>query len=295
VQLGGPLIGGEQAHGIGRRGRDLRALARDAMGGGAAELATCRGATRGAAAFPRETRLPKDTPLHHVFRMRQISLLAIIGLAGTPLLASAQSQPPDPRPNAPQEMPVNWLYGAYVPKDVPLVPLALAERRRLWARQTLLTPGIYFKTGLFALGDQIADRPAEWHGGVEGFGQRFASRYGQFAIQTSLTAAANAAIGYEPRYERCRCSGVWPRARHALFRNFVTYDRSERKRRPQIAMYAGAWGAGLVASTWKPAKDDVWKEGYSSLATQAAFGSLANLLGEFAEDIARLLGRRPPS
>jgi hypothetical protein len=228
--------------------------------------------------------------------MHRPSLLAIIvGLAGTPLLASAQGQPPDPQPKAPQEMPVNWLYGAYVPKDVPLVPLASSERRQLWARQALVTPGIYFKTGLFALGDQMTDTPAEWHGGVEGFGQRFASRYGQFAIQTSLTAAGNAALGYEPRYERCRCSGVWPRARHALVRNFLTYDRTERNRRPQIAMYAGAWAAGLVASAWKPARDNLWKEGWSSLVTQAAFGSLANVVGEFADDIRRLLGRPAPS
>jgi len=217
--------------------------------------------------------------------MRALPYLVAIGITATASVATggqqADSRPADQK----QTLPVNWLYGAYVPKDAPLESLSSQERWQLWARQTALTPGIYFKTGLFALGDQIADAPAEWHGGVAGFGQRFASRYGQFAIQTSLAAAGDWALGYEPRYERCRCSGVWPRARHALVRNFVTYNATERTRRPQIAMYAGAWGAGLVASTWKPAKDDLWKEGYSSLITQAAFGSLANLVGEFAEEI----------
>jgi hypothetical protein len=191
-------------------------------------------------------------------------------------------------------MPVNWLYGAYVPKDVPLVALSPEQRGQLWMRQTFLTPGIYFKTGLFALSDQIADTPPEWHGGVKGFGQRFGSRYAQFAIQTSLSSAANWALGYEPRYDRCKCTGAWPRARHALARNFVTYDATERRHRPQIGSYAGAWGAGLAASTWKP-NSDLWKEGYSSMITQAAFGSFANLVGEFAEDLKSALRRKHAS
>ncbi len=36
--------------------------------------------------------------------------------------------------------------------------------------------------------------------------------------------------------------------RHAIVRNFVTYNRTEREHRPQIALYAGAMGAGMVSS-----------------------------------------------
>jgi hypothetical protein len=214
-------------------------------------------------------------------------LFIAIGVVGTPPVVSAAGQEPDSETNE-QPSPalsVNWLYGAYVPKDVPLVPLSSSERRQLWVRQTFLTTGIYFKTGVFALGDQINGKPPEWDGNAKGFGQRFGSRYGQFTVQNSITAAGNWALGYEPRYERCRCTGAWPRIRHALVRNFVTYNTTEHERRPQIAMYAGAWAAGLVASTWKPAKDPIWREGYHSLITQAAFGSFANLVGEFSEDI----------
>jgi hypothetical protein len=53
-------------------------------------------------------------------------------------------------------------------------------------------------------------------------------------------------------------------------------------------------GAGLAASPWKP-KSDVWKEGYSSMITQAAFGSLANLVGEFADDFKNALRRKHAS
>jgi hypothetical protein len=219
--------------------------------------------------------------------MTFLILFIAIGIVGASPVATAAGQEPDPQTTeeASPALSVNWLYGAYVPKDAPLVALSSSQRRRLWLRQTFLTTGIYVKTGVFALNDQINHSPSEWNADAPGFGQRFASRYGQFTVQSSITAAGNRALGYEPRYERCRCTGTWPRIRHALVRNFVTYNTTEHERRPQIAMYAGAWSAGLAASTWKPATDDLWREGYNSLITQAAFGSFANLVGEFAEDI----------
>ena len=44
----------------------------------------------------------------------------------------------------------------------------------------------------------------------------------------------------------------WPRTRHALIRNFVTYDRTEQHLRPQLGMYAGAFGAGVIAGPGCP-------------------------------------------
>jgi len=212
--------------------------------------------------------------------------------------SSTQSPQTDPAPAQPapsaSEINVNWLYGAYVPKDMPLVPLTNRQRAKLWVQQTFLTPGIYGKTGFFATGDQITDDPSEWDQDVAGFGQRFVSRYGQFAIQNTLASAGNALLGYEPRYERCRCDTTWPRVRHALARNFITYNRTERERRPQLAMYTGALVAGTIASTWKPAADDAWTDAWQSAVTQAAFGSIANVVAEFAPEILKLLGRKSP-
>ncbi|MGE5835485.1 MAG: hypothetical protein ACM4AI_13445 [Acidobacteriota bacterium] len=224
-----------------------------------------------------------------------IPLVAALLIGASPVDAErrqAAQPPPKEQPAKDPAINVNWLYGAYVPKEVPLEPLSGTDRRRLWTRQTFLTIGIYAKTGLFALWDQANDEPPEWDKDVQGFGQRFASRYGQFMVQNSVSAAGNWALGYEPRYERCRCEGKWRRVRHALVRNFVTYNSTERERRPQLAMYAGAWVGGIVASTWKPAKDDIWEEGYGAMLTQVGFGSLANIVGEFAVEIGKLLGRK---
>lgn len=223
--------------------------------------------------------------------------LLVLGLSASPQ-DTLQALPPQPSAAAPapstsqgQPINVNWLYGAYVPKDVPLEPLTNKQRATLWVRQTFLTPGIYAKTAFFATGDQITDVPSEWDQDAEAFWQRFGSRYGQFMVQNSLSALGNALLRYEPRYERCRCDGKWPRVRHALVRNFITYNRTERERRPQIAMYTGALIAGTVASTWKPAENDAWTDAWRSAVTQAAFGSMANVVGEFATEIKRLFKR----
>lgn len=184
---------------------------------------------------------------------------------------------------------VNWLYGAYISKDDPLVPLTGPQRRKLYARQTFTTPGIYFKTTAFSITDHLNDSPPAWGGGFEGFAHRFASRQAQFVLQNSFVAWGNWKLSYEPRYDRCRCSGFWRRTGHATMRNFVTYDRTERWLRPQIPMYAGAFTAGVIVGTWKPTGRNLWVEGYRGAITQAAVGIGTNWLAEFAPDIRRIL------
>ena len=208
--------------------------------------------------------------------------------------AGAQAPTPTRDGEKDKQINVNWLYGAYVPKDVPLVSLNGDQRVRLWVRATFTTYGTYFKTAFFSVSDQIRDRPQEWGDGWAGYGKRVASRQGQFVIQNSLSALSNGLLGYEPRYNRCRCDGFWPRTRHAVVRNFVTYDRTETKIRPQIPLYAAAFGAGVVAGTWTPNHDLLTTGGEGAL-TQVGFGILANVVGEFWPQIERVWKRKKPS
>lgn len=216
-------------------------------------------------------------------------ILAVTGRTGAAQTSNdeASSSTADSR----QELKVNWLYGAYVDKDVPLRPLSNQQRFRLFLRQSFLTPGVYVKTAFFSLSDQARNDPPEWGDGFGGYAKRTASRYGQFVTQNALSATGNALLGYEPRYDRCRCTGFWPRTKHAIVRNFVTYNRTEKELRPQLGMYFGAFGGGVIAGTWQPAKPNLLTEGYQGAVTQAIFGVCANWLGEFAPDIKRVLKR----
>lgn len=190
-----------------------------------------------------------------------------------------------PTPQAAPQLNVNWLYGAYVPRDAPLDPLTGHQRLKLFLRQTFTAPGIYVKTALFSIGDQINNSPPSWGTGFGGYARRVGSRQGQFVIQNSFVALGNGILGYEPRYNRCRCSGFWRRTGHALGRNFITYGRTEKTLQPQLALYGGAFAAAVVAGTWKPRERDLVAEGYRGVITQVGFGIAANWVGEFAPDI----------
>jgi hypothetical protein len=247
-------------------------------------------------------------------RAPRIAIVVVAALLGapsfgqqseqSPVQQSPQDQPtPAPTPpgatsqtnkkDSDKQINVSWLYGAYIPKDVPLVSLNGKQRVHLWVRATFTTYGIYFKTAFFSLSDQINNHPPAWGDGWAGYGKRVASRQGQFVIQNSLSALGNGLLGYEPRYNRCRCDGFWHRTGHAVARNFVTYDRTETKIRLQIPLYAAAFGAGVVAGTWTPNHDLLTTGGHGAL-NQAGFGILANAVGEFWPDIEHIWKHKKP-
>jgi len=222
----------------------------------------------------------------------------VVLLGGLSFGQDAPKDPPvenkDLRPANREQLNVNWLYGAYVPKDAPLEPLTGRQRQKLFRRQTFTTPGIYLKSGLLALIDQAKSTPYEWGGGFDGYGRRLISNYGRSAIQNVFSTAGNAALQYEPRYDRCHCEGFGARSKHALLRNFLTYNRTEREWRPQVALYGAALGAGMLSSVWTPG-DKLWFNGYSGVLTQAAFGMMSNWVGEFAPEIRRKLRHEKPA
>lgn len=188
-------------------------------------------------------------------------------------------------PTTEEQLKVNWLYGSFVPKEVPLVPLSRDMRFKLYVRQTYLTWGIYVKTAFFAARDQIHDSYPEWGDGFSGYMKRAGSRQGEFIIQNSTIALGDGVLGWEPRYDRCRCSGVWPRTRHALVRNFVTYDRTEKGLRPQIMPYLGAFAGSVTATAWQPGNPQWQIKGYQAVITQVPVGMGINWISEFAPEL----------
>lgn len=242
---------------------------------------------------------------HHVLALGRIARRWALYNLGTAILATslagAQDAPhsvPEQRsatakPEEAQELPVNWLYGAYLPKEAPLAPLSNADRWHLYVRQSFTTPGIYIKTALFTIRDQVQVAPPGWPQDGEGFVTRAGTRYAQFLIQNSVTAVGNAMPGWEPRYDLCRnCSTVGQRIKHATVRNFVTYGPDEKSLRPQIFMYAGSFGGAALAALWEPFRPDPVVKGYQGMATQAWVGVVCNLLAEFSPDLRRVLHRK---
>ena len=186
-----------------------------------------------------------------------------------------------------------WVTGEFIRKSQERIPLTAEQRRDLYLRQTFATPGAYMKRMLAAGFDQVRGVPYQWDDGWTGYTERYASREGQFIVSNSLAALGNAKLKYEPRYDRCRCSGFWPRTGHAFIRNFLTYNESEVALRPQWALYAGAFGGGLVSTAWKPKPRNAFAEGARAAGEQAAYGVALNFFIEFAGEINRKLGAHP--
>jgi hypothetical protein len=187
-------------------------------------------------------------------------------------------------------LPIEWIIGPYIPLQGPLETLSNGQRKQIYFRQTFLTAGSYVARAFSAGIDQARGEPHDWGGGFAGYGRRYAARYGQFVVQNSVFSGGNALLGLEPRYDFCRCEGFWSRTRHAVSRNFVAYNRSERELRPQVPMYAGAFAAGLLYDTWLPGQQNIWKGGAYSMLSQAGIGSGYNFVSEFALDILHAVG-----
>jgi hypothetical protein len=183
-----------------------------------------------------------------------------------------------------------WITGIYVGKRGHLLPLTKQQRMNYYLRQTFTTPQAYMKR-MFAAGvDQARGVPYQWDDGWTGYAERFASREGQFFTSNSLAALGNAELGYEVRYNKCKCTGLKRRLGHAIVRNFLTYDRTEEHWRPQLGLYGGAFGGGLMAAAWRPGNRSPWANGAWAMLGQAGYGSLVNLLTEFSTEINRKQG-----
>jgi hypothetical protein len=220
-------------------------------------------------------------------------LLSLRGVAQNSAGASTSGTAPSPtdkqKSSADKQINVSWIYGSYVPKDVPLESLSARRRFHLYIRQTYTTKGIYAKTTLFTLHDQIKDTNPQWGDGGEGFAKRLGTRQVQFIVQNTVTSLGNGLVGWEPRYERCRCDGFWPRTRHAAIRNFVTYARDEHSLRPQLMPYIGSFVGGATTAIWQPGKTNIYIAGYQGAVTQIFVGVGINWIAEFAPEISRIL------
>ena len=191
-----------------------------------------------------------------------------------------------------REWEIGWVTGPFAGRQRPLVPLTDRQRQNVYLEQTFSFPSAYLKRMFVAGVNQWRDSPSGWGQGWGAYGKRFASSEGQYLVANSLAALGDAKLKYEPMYDQCQCSGFWPRTRHAILRNFITYNSTESELRPQWALYGGAFGGGLISTLWKPRPQNALANAGYGMLGQAAYGSLLNVFIEFAGDINRKLGAK---
>ncbi len=129
--------------------------------------------------------------------------------------------------------------------------LTSSERWNFYWNGTLLSQGLYEASLGSALVDHIDRTPPEWRQGIKGYARRSASEYGFHIVQSTVHQAGAAALGYDPRYQHCGCTGFWRRTGHAIKWSFLTRNNAGATRFDIPAM-AGAYSAGMLSMYWYP-------------------------------------------
>ena len=127
---------------------------------------------------------------------------------------------------------------------------------------------------------QAQDHPEEWEQGMKGYGKRYASSFGQNAIQQTVTYGLDEAFGLDTGFQKSRREGFGARAKDALIQNLTSRTKSG-GRVISVPRFAGIYSGAIIArETWYPDRYS-YKDGLRSGTTNLLTGFGINLIREF--------------
>ena len=128
--------------------------------------------------------------------------------------------------------------------------------------------------------DQHKNDPPEWGQGASAYGKRYASRFGQYGIEQTVTYGLSEAFRLDTGFEKSNRTGFGPRLKDALVQNITSRTRSG-KRIISAPRLAGAYVGGIIpAVTWYPSRFS-YKDGLREGTYSLAIGFGVNVLREF--------------
>jgi len=128
--------------------------------------------------------------------------------------------------------------------------------------------------------DQGQNSPPEWKQGASGYGKRFASRMGQYAIEQTTSYGLSEAFRLDTGFEKSQRHGFSARLGDALIQNVTSRTRTG-KRIISAPRLAGVYVGGLVpALTWYPSRFS-YKDGLREGTYSLAAGFVINVMREF--------------
>ena len=128
--------------------------------------------------------------------------------------------------------------------------------------------------------NQWTNHPEEWEQGMEGYGKRYASAFGQNAIQQTVTYGLDSAMGLDTGFQRSKREGFFPRLKDALLQNVTSRTKSG-KRVISVPRFAGVYTGSIVArETWYPDRYN-YKDGLRAGTKNLLTGFGINLVREF--------------
>ncbi len=166
-------------------------------------------------------------------------------------------------------------------------PMTGREKFRYYLRSTYGPKSIGYTIAGAGIKQAEGSVP-EWGGGMEGYGKRFASSFGQKVVNRSIRIGLDGLLHEDPRYFASGRSGIWSRALYAVGQTFVVH-KDAGGTRIAYTRFAADFGAAYVSRQWHPdtyhTTSDYLTSGLSSIGIDAA----KNVWSEFWPDIRRLL------
>ena len=127
---------------------------------------------------------------------------------------------------------------------------------------------------------QWRDSPEEWEQGMKGYGKRYASSFGQNAIQQTVTYGMDEAFGLDTGFRKSKKDGVGARVKDVLLQNITSRTKSGKRVISAPRLVGVYTGAIISRETWYPERYS-YKDGFRAGTGTLLTGFGINLLREF--------------
>ena len=210
----------------------------------------------------------------HFSRTIAMLLMMVTANAYTQSVAS-RPDGPDPQPEVgvrPPSAPSASAAGNYTFPDA-------NQQLHNYLYNTFGPPGL-ISTAIGAGLEQSKPSPPEWDSGVEGYAERYGSRFAMSLVSETTKYSLGALMHEDVSFHRCDCTGLIPRSAHAVASTLTAKTRTGKTIFSLPALVSPYAGSFTVVNAWYPSRyepADAFRIGSMSFVYKVA----GNLVGEF--------------
>ena len=169
-------------------------------------------------------------------------------------------------------------------------PLTPNEKFHFYLKSTVDPVSIF--ASVFSSGfNHAMDSVPEWGHGMEGYGKRFASSYGQKTVDKTVRSGLKILLREDPRYFYSERQGISDRTLHAISEVFVAHKDSGGMR-PNYSWFVSTASSVYISRQWHPGKYQTTKNYLQGAAMSTGIQSAKNVFAEFWPDIKKKFLKR---
>jgi hypothetical protein len=160
-----------------------------------------------------------------------------------------------------------------------VLPMTNKEKFDFYLKSTF-DPQSFFSSAASAGIRQAMDSVPEWGQGMEGYGKRFGSSFGQKVIHKTVVFGFGAILREDPRYYKSEDSRAWRRLIHAVGQSFIAHKDSGGIR-PAYSSFIGTTAGVCISRQWYPQRKQTASEYFKDGAITFSAGIAKNIISEF--------------